>query len=394
MGTNRSVVGCQPYQSMPLGDEPMRMRLKPAIKYDKKGNRLPDLDNDGNPVFIRRKWYANFKHNKELIGNSLDAYEPEEKKAQINLGKLMEKLDNGETVGSINKKLRFIIADPDKVYNKQFAGLWRNHVCRLLGDYKVSELTPEIMAQYMEAHWGLNEDEELQVMFSSFDKERQVLQTAIRKVKPHYSVKKELLTKYSDGKTPFKYNENFKEQLPPLTPEQIYKATLSAKKSYWGNIFSIMLYTGMEAKDIYDLKPKMIKDGEIKKLRHKNKFRIKKTKIDMPIVPQLQKILDSIPRPLNENETYFKGYKPWEVSDGIRDIFTDAGLDGYGAKSLRRYVGEEIASQYMIEADKSVKEALAHSETSKSTGQYTRPRRVDLQNLMNRLAERIAVCGR
>ena len=41
------------------------------------------------------------------------------------------------------------------------------------------------------------------------------------------------------------------------------------------------------------------------------------------------------------------------------------GLDGYGAKSLRRYVGEEINSQYMLEADKAVKIALAHSIQSR-----------------------------
>ncbi len=372
--TKKSMVNYLP-TLITLGDEPMRMRLLP-------------------PKGVIKKWYANFFWKGKHIGNSLNSYEHETRKAQIELGKLMEKLENGETVGSINKKLRYIIPDPDKVYNKQFAGLWRNHVCRLLGDYKVSELTPEIMAQYMKDHWGLNEDEELQVMFSSFDKERQVLQTAIRKVKPHYSVKKELLAKYSDGKTPFKYNENFKEQLPPLTPEQLYRATLSAKKSYWGNIFFIMLYTGMEGTDVYSLKPKMIQDGKIKKLRHKNKFKAKKTEIDMPIVPQLQKILDSIPRPIDENACYFKGYDASNLSKGIKGIFTDADLDGYGAKSLRRYVGEEITSQYMMEADKSAKEALAHSKNSKVTGQYTRPRAVELSTLMDRLAGRIAECGK
>ena len=54
----------------------------------------------------------------------------------------------------------------------------------------------------MEDHWGLNEDEELQVMFSSFNKERQVLQKSIRLVKPHYSLQEELLSKLN-------YNENF-----------------------------------------------------------------------------------------------------------------------------------------------------------------------------------------
>ena len=340
------------------------------------------------------KWYANFFHNDNFIGLSLKAYAPEKKKAHINLGKILEKLANGETIGSINKKLKDIVKKPEQVFikktgetDKQFVGLWTNHVCRLLGEYKVSDLTPEIMSQYMEDHWGLNEDEELQVMYSSFDKERQVLQKVIQLIKPHYSVQKELLSK-------IKYNETFKEQLPPLTPEQLYKATLKAK-GHWGNIFLIMLYTGMEARDIYDLKPKNIKDEVIKKLRHKNKYRTAKTEIDMPIVSALQEVFNRVPTPVSKDQPYFKYDGTWDnqknkVSKEIKKIFASAGLKGYGAKSLRRYVGEEINSQYMQEADKAVKLALAHSKNSQVTNRYTRPRVADLRTLMNGLADNIA----
>lgn len=364
--------------SKSLGDEPMLMRLKPRIKYDAEGNRIYDGKS--------RKWYAHFRWKGQEIGSSLNAYEHEVKKAHLELGYLIERLRNGEVVGSSNKQLKKIIKDPFKFYNKQFAGLWKNHVCRLLGEYRVSELTADVMAQYMEDHWGLNEDEELQVMFSSFEKEILVLQKAIRLVKPHFSVRKELLSG-------LKYNESFKEQLPPLMPAQLYQATLQAK-GYWGKIFLIMLYTGMEAKDIFDLKPRMIDGGKIKKLRHKNKYRKNKTEIDMPIVPQLKKVLDSLPEPLDKDQSYFTGYEPWKVSKAIRDIFEKAGLSGYGAKSLRRYVGEEINSQYMAEADKAVKEALAHSKNSKETARYTRPRQADLYSLMDSLAGRIAACGK
>ena len=188
------------------------------------------------------------------------------------------------------------------------------------------------------------------------------------------------------------YNENFKEQLPLLTPEQIYEATLHAK-GYWRKIFLIMLYTGMEARDVYDLKPKNMKDGVIKKLRHKNKYRNAKTEVDMPIVTALQEVFDSFPTPVSKDQPYFKGYEKDKVSKAIKKIFTSAGLDGYGAKSLRCYVGEEINSQYMLEADKAVKMALSHSKTSKQTAQYTRPRVADLRTLMTSLAGRIAEVG-
>ena len=154
-----------------------------------------------------------------------------------------------------------------------------------------------------------------------------------------------------------------------------------------------MLYTRMEARDVYDLKPKNIKDGVIKKLRHKNKYRNNKTEVDMPIVSELQEVFDNIPTPVSKDQPYFKDYVKDRVSKEIQKIFTAAGLDGYGAKSLRGFMGEEINSQYMLKADKAVKMALSHSKNSKQTAQYTRPRVADLRTLMSGLAGRIAEAG-
>ena len=95
-------------------------------------------------------------------------------------------------------------------------------------------------------------------------------------------------------------------------------------------------------------------------------FGLAPTEVDMPIVPELQEVFDNIPTPVSKDQPYFKGYEKDKVSKAIKKIFTSAGLDGYGAKSLRRYVGEEINSQYMLEADKAVKMALSHSKTSKA----------------------------
>ena len=78
-------------QEILMAGEPMQMRIK-------KG-----------------KWYANFFHNDNFIGLSLKAYAPEKKKAHINLGKILEKLANGETIGSINKKLKDIVKTPEQV---------------------------------------------------------------------------------------------------------------------------------------------------------------------------------------------------------------------------------------------------------------------------------------
>jgi len=371
-----------------MGDEQMidRMRLKPAIKYDADGNRLPDLDKHGNPKFVRRKWYAHFSHKKQPIGNSLDAYEPETKKAQVNLGRLIEKLDNGIIVGGVNKKFKFLISDEKSFFTSYgYYQLWRDHLKVFLGEYRVGELTQQVVEEYMENRYKLNEDDELQVMQNTFQKEMVALQQVVRSVEPHFSVSKKLLDKIN-------YNKIYKEQLAPLTPEQLYQATLQAK-GYWGDIFLIMLYTGMEGRDVFDLKPEHIKDGVITKVRHKNKYKKKKTTIKMPICDALKKVFEKIPTPASKHQCYFKignEYKHARCSKAIREIFTKAGLNGYGAKSLRRYMGEEINSQYMVEANKSAQEALAHSANSNQTGFYTRPRNADLMVLVNRMADRIA----
>ena len=375
-------------QSMFTGDEQMytRMRLKPPYKFDSEGNQLPDLDKHGKLKFVRRKWYAHFSHKKQPIGNSLDAYEPETKKAQMNLGRLIEKLDNGIIVGGVNKRFKFLIPDEKSFFTSyNYYQLWRDHLKVFLGEHRVGELNPQLIEEYMEARYKLNEDDELQVMQNTFQKEMVALQQVVRSVDPHYSVSKKLLDKIN-------FNKIYKEQFPPLTPEQLYQATLQAK-GYWGDIFLIMLYTGMEGRDVFDLKPEHIKDGVITKLRHKNKYKTKKTTINMPICDALKKVFDRIPTPASKHQCYFKigdEYKHARCSSAIRDIFTKAGLQGYGAKSLRRYMGEEINSQYMFEANKAAQEALAHSSKSNQTGFYTRPRNADLRVLVDRLAERIA----
>ena len=357
-----------------LGDEAMRMRLRPPYKKDEEGKII----HDGK----RRRWYSHFHHKGELIDHALGAEEHEVRKASMGLAKIDMKLDEGFSINGIRKPLKFL--KPEEPFHKQFQGLWDNHVCRLLGEYKIAELTPEVMKAYMEAHWGLNEDDELQVMKSSFNKEMIVLQQVIKSADPNYRVGEKLLQK-------IKYHKNVKEQLPPLEPEQIYQAAQIAN-GFWGDIFNIMLFTGMEAIDIYDLKPLHFVDCMIKKKRHKTQLS-GGGDIRIPIIPELQNIFDKHPTPINKKECIFKGYESTKVSKAIRDIFKKAKLPGYGAKSLRRYVGEEINSQYLEDVDKAAKEALSHTSNSTSTLAYTRPRAKDLRTTLIRLAERVANAG-
>jgi integrase len=356
------------------------MRLMPPYKKDKDGDVIPDGK--------VRKWYSNFRWKYEgekkkiKIQVSLDSYEPQVMRAIENLGIVYGKLRQGVRLATLNRKIADLATEDQ--FTKDQLPKWK-HIRAFFGDYRVSDLTPEIMGEYMEDRWGLNEDDELQVMKSTFHKEKLVFNQVVQPIDPNFHVSKLL-----EG---IRFNEEVKEQLPPLTPEQIYKTTQYAE-GHWGNIFFIMLYTGMEARDIYDLKPKHFIGDKIRKERHKTKFGRKKNWIDIPLVPELQEIFKKIPTPIDKNEPIFKNYEKTKVSKSIREIFTRAGLKGYGAKSIRRYMGEEINSQYHQEVDRVAKEALAHSATSKATKQYTRPRPSDLKTSLIRLVRNIEEAGK
>ena len=51
------------------------------------------------------QWYAAFRHKGKFVGCSLEAREREKLKAQINLGKLLERLERGDDPRLTNKKI-------------------------------------------------------------------------------------------------------------------------------------------------------------------------------------------------------------------------------------------------------------------------------------------------
>jgi hypothetical protein len=115
-------------------------------------------------------------------------------------------------------------------------------------------------------------------MKSTFHKEKLVCNQVVQPIDPNFHASKLLEV--------IRFNEGVKEQLPLLTPEQIYQTTQYAE-GHWENIFFIMLYTDMEARDIYDLNPKHFIGDKIRKKRHKTKFGRKKNWIDSPFVLEL-----------------------------------------------------------------------------------------------------------
>ena len=79
-----------------------------------------------------------------------------------------------------------------------------------------------------------------------------------------------------------------------------------------------------------------------------------------------------VPVPLDKNAPYFPNVKNGSISQMIRKYFGRAGLKGYGAKYLRRYLGER-----MLDIGTSrdwIGQALGHAFDSEVTRRYMRVR--------------------
>jgi integrase len=359
----------------------MKMRLKPPLKRDGKGNKVPDfVAQNGKGYYLKRKWYASFKYEKNFYGDSLQAEEKDEFKALNNLNILYNEVINGKYRKGLKTKIKDLTpVDLKKFKPKTFsvedAGIQKNWIIPFFGNLTPNELTKELLVKYMEQKWGRNEEGKLQAME--------------RTLKAHLGVLKSLC-KSADQAFDFdelthglKYDSQNRDLLPPLEKNQIDKAWEAAKKTRnrkEGEIFKksfwIMVYTGIEAMDIWDLRPShfvpvggqvwLIKD------RHKTKYNNRKTVIKIPVLPQLKKIIDSLPTPINKNTRYLENLDQKTFTENcnqaIGRYFLKAGLDGYGSKYLRRYMGKQLTELGYSEAF--IGQVLAHAQDSKQTKKY------------------------
>ena len=287
---------------------------KPLIKYDENGNIIPK----------RRKWYANFKHKNKHVGVSLGAYEEQLKLAHMNLGKLMDDLAQGRVPNGTRKKIRFL--KPEKPFKGDLIGIRKNYIDPFFGEFTPNELTLGLMEKYLESRWGKDNEGNLQAMERTLKGEMSVLRQLVESADDNFKFHKRLLAD-------LKYVSLFKDLLPPLTRAQIDLAWEQAKITRGGDdykrAFWIMVWTGMEAMDICDLRPKHfvnIKGEEwLVKERHKTMLQKTKTVIKVPVLPEFKKILSEVPVPLDKNAPYFPNMDNANCNKAIGKWFDRAG---------------------------------------------------------------------
>lgn len=359
----------------------MKMRLRPPYSRDSSGNKIPDfVDPQGRPYYVKRNWYACFKYKNKFYGDSLKAEEKEEVKAFKNLTILINEVETGKYRKGLKTKIKFLTpVDLKKFKPKTFsvedAGIQKNWINPFFGELTPNELTKDLIIKYMENKWGRNEEGKLQAMERSLKADLGVLKSLCKSADQAFD--------FDDLTHGLKYDSQNRDLLPPLEKHQIDKAWESAKNTKVrkeGEIFKkafwIMVYTGIEAMDIWDLRPKhfVLIDGQVWliKDRHKTKYNNRKMVIKIPVLPQLKKIIDSLPIPINKNTRYLEDKDQKTFTDNcnqaIGRYFKKAGLEGYGSKYLRRYMGKLLTELGYSEAF--IGQVLAHAQDSKQTKKY------------------------
>ncbi len=315
---------------------------------------------------INGRWFSNIydpENPKVKIVVSLDAYAAEKRKAQINLGAVLRDMENG--IRPTSAKSRISKLKIEGRVSERTAQILRTHIFPFFGNYKPKEINDELVKGYIEFRFGRDAKGELQAFSNTIKKEllalQQILQVAFGK---SYRLPK------------VEYRKLKREMLQPLTIGEIETASQFVNSEYL-EIYWIMALTGMDISDAVTLCRADFKDGWIIKLRGKTD-----QKIEVPICSELRDILKPLPLPLDKSEQIFK-VKAKAVSTHIRMAFNKAGLEGYGAKYLRRFIGTILLAHGNTKDW--IARILSHAEGSAQTDAYLGVYRTQAEEEFNKI---------
>ncbi len=170
-----------------------------------------------------------------------------------------------------------------------------NHIYPYFGKFRPSEINESIMTGYIESRYGRNADGELEAKKDTMTKVTQTLQALLRTVLgEQYKLS---VPSYED--IPF-------QRLPPLSLEKIdHVATFLLDKKYIP-VYWFMVYTAVDIMDVVHLKWNNLKRiGANNQLWLDAVRRKTKRKIRIPVCPELEEVLDQIPRQLDSNQRVF-----------------------------------------------------------------------------------------
>jgi integrase len=149
---------------------------------------------------------------------------------------------------------------------------------------------------------------------------------------------------------------------------------------------ALLLYTGQRRSDIVRFGPQHVRDGWLKIVQAKNAGR-KQVEIEIPIIPELQHIIDATPSShLAFLVTEFgKPFTANGFGNRMRKWCDDAGLSECAAHGLRKAAAARLAELGCSEKEIA---AITGHETLKEVARYTKGarRRVLAQSAMDKLS--------
>lgn len=301
---------------------------------------------------INGRWFSNIydpENPRVKIVVSLDAYAPEKRKAQIALGALLKDMENGIRPLSARSKISKLKIE-GRIPTRS-AQILRTHIYPFFGKYKPKEVTCEIISDYFESRFGRTEQGELQAYPNTIKKELLTLQRLLQ-VPLGKSYRLPKIT----------YHKLKREILGPLRIDQIELAAQHVGVKFLP-VYWIMAYTGIDIGDAIALRPIDFRDNWLHTARSKTN-----QKIEVPVCPELRDLIKGVPWPLDKTERIFNEINSKEVSTNIRRAFVAAGLDGYGPKYLRRFIGSILLAQGNTKDW--IAKMLSHAEGSAETDRY------------------------
>ena len=316
---------------------------------------------------VSGRWYSDIRDPRnwrKKIVVSLNAYQHEVRKATVELGRVLSDIQKGIYPVSAGKTIKTLKLTG--VISERARGILNAHIYPFFGGCKPREVDKGLIEKYIEHRYGLSQDGALQAYKDTIEKELAVLQRLLQ-------------VAFGDTyKCPkVKYKKLKREIYPALTLEQIEHVSTFINDSYLP-VFWAMAYTGADISDVLDLSPKHFKDGWIIKERGKTE-----EQIYIPVCEPLADILKTVPWPIDQEAKIFPGLNPKATSTYIRNKFKKAGLPGYGAKYLRRFVASIMLDNGY--SNDWIGKALAHSEGSKVTRKYTKVYKDTLQEAFGKI---------
>ena len=319
------------------------------------------LETEEDKLYMRLKndrWYLQIKVKGKFKGFSLKAHKSEKAKAIKNMGRWLERLERGDDP-SIGKDLVKAISYTPK--SERERGLWEGSkktgphpLMKWFGDMKVRDVNKERILEYVASR---------DMTKSTIKKELRLLKNVIREVNwnfelPEYEVKKK-----------------GKRTTRALTVEQVRKVLGHVRNqsqefgAQYVQIFKIMMWSGMDSKDVVYLRWEYVEDRWIRTSRFKtgNAF-------DVPVCRPLAELFKSMVR--NLDGRLFHGITSKANCSAISRAFKDAGIPG-SAKSLRHFYASMMASGGA--SDSQIGHALGHAPGSKCTAVYIHALESDLE---------------